>query len=79
MRPPTSLSSLFATPAARRTTACGRCGDSFSGGAAEGRSWLNAHDAAEHTRRPPAAPSPLPLAGHDAPRRAPVLRESLSA
>jgi hypothetical protein len=77
MRVPTSLSELFAPPAARRTTACSRCGDSFLGSAAAGRTWLHAHDADEHTHRAVAPVSPT--AGRAAPRRAPVLRESLSA
>ena len=41
----------FALPAgapATRRTGCGRCGDSFSGSAADGREWLAAHVAVEH-------------------------------
>jgi hypothetical protein len=78
MRVPTSLSGLFASPAARRTTACGRCGDSFFGSPAAGRSWLLAHHSEEHRARP-AIPVGLTTVERPAPRRAPVLRESLSA
>jgi hypothetical protein len=78
MRVPTSLSSLFTSAPDRRTTACGRCGDSFFGSPAAGRSWLLAHHSDEH-RTPPPAPVSITTAGRPAPRRAPALRESLSA
>jgi len=78
MRVPTSISGLFAAPAARRTTAGGRCGDSFLGTPAAGRSWLLAHHADEHRQRP-TAPVPVTIGDRPAPRRAPVLREPLPA
>jgi hypothetical protein len=78
MRVPTSLSGLFASPPARRATACGRCGDSFFGSPAAGRSWLLAHHSEEHRQRP-AVPVQPPALDRPTPRRAPVLREPVAA
>ncbi len=53
MRSAHGFSSLLRSGSGRRTATCGRCGDSFSGRAAETRVWLEAHVATEHeTRRP---------------------------
>jgi hypothetical protein len=78
MRLPTSLFGLFVTQPPRRTTACGRCGDSFSGSPSAGRSWLLAHHIDEHRQRP-SATVPVTPVERPAPRLAPVLRESVSA
>jgi hypothetical protein len=39
---------LFPVQPPRRTTACGRCGDSFTGDPADGRAWLRDHSASDH-------------------------------
>jgi hypothetical protein len=40
---------LFSVQPPRRTTACGRCGDSFTGDPADGRAWLRDHAASDHS------------------------------
>ena len=62
-------------PAARHI-GCGRCGDSFTGSAADGRDWLATHMAAEHA---PAIAVTIPapdLVAQVTRRLVPVLRES---
>jgi hypothetical protein len=41
--------SFFPVQPPRSTTACGSCGDSFTGDLAGGRAWLTHHSAFEHS------------------------------
>jgi hypothetical protein len=59
MRSAHGLTSFLGTGPARRMS-CGRCGDSFTGRAGDGRTWLEAHVASEHGT-PSVTPVRLPL------------------
>lgn len=61
-------------PAPPRRTSCGRCGDSFTGTAGDGRAWLAAHTVEAHTASAGGA-TVMPLL-RPAPLEAPSLRRS---
>ncbi len=78
MRTAFAHSLFFAGRPTSRVTSCGRCGDSFTGLAADGREWLAGHYADEH---PPLGTTSRRPDLTERPERRParVLRESLSA
>ena len=76
MRNPFAVFALTLVQPQLRTTACGHCGDSFTGDPADGRAWLTAHGASEHGR---AVQGGEPHAVRTLPARRPVPAAALSA
>jgi hypothetical protein len=67
---------VFSVQPPRRTTACGRCGDSFTGDPADGRAWLRDHAASDHSGR---VHRVEPRTGRVLPARQPLPAATLSA